>query len=189
MLEGILEERLKVYRLDSDKFAINAVGRAMTGAYDYKGRKCYDVLQNKKKPCEFCDKECLSKDSYKVWELYNEHLDKHFLAKDKMISWSGKNAHLKICIDITEKEITSKKVQEKLEFEQNIVTATKMLVEEDDKDKAINGVLELIGEFYNAGRAYLFELQNNEEFWNNTYEWCAEGIVPQKRYPWASWRG
>ncbi len=175
-----MEEIVYVRDPDTNElFYLNAAGRTLTGAYDYKGRKCYEVLQNKKKPCEFCNKECPTKDSYNVWELYNEYLKKHFMAKDKMISWSGQNARLTICIDITEKEVTSKKVQEKLEFEQNIVTATKLLVEEDNKDKAINGVLALIGEFYDAGRAYLFELQDNKEFWDNTYEWCADGVIPQ----------
>jgi len=162
-----------------DLFYLNDAGRVMTGAYDYKGRKCYEVLQNKKKPCEFCNQECVNRNEYRVWEVYNEYLQKHFIAKDKLLSWAGKDAHLTICIDITEKEITSQKIQQKLEFEQNIVAATIMLAVEDDKSKAINETLRMIGEFYDANRAYLFELQENREFWDNTYEWCAQGVEPQ----------
>lgn len=171
-----------VYVRDPDSYELlylNAAGRVNSGAYDYKGRKCYAVLQNRKTPCEFCQKVCTQKDGYFVWELDNLYMKKHFLAKDKMISWAGRNARLTICLDLTENEITSKKVREKLEFEDNIIAATKMLAEEKDKDKAINGVLSMIGDYYDAARAYLFELQENGEFWDNTYEWCASGAISQ----------
>lgn len=158
---------------------LNDTGRVATGAYDYKGRKCYEILQNRKTPCEFCHTDCPKKAGYLVWELDNHYLKKHFMMKDKMITWGGKIARLTICLDLTEKEITSKKVREKLEFEQNIVAATKMLLNEKKKDKAINNVLEMISNFYASDRAYLFELQENEKFWDNTYEWCAKGIEPQ----------
>ena len=84
-----------------------------------------------------------------------------------------------MAIDVTKKEIFTKEVQEKLDFEQNIVACTKMLLEEQDKDKAIDGVLKSIGEFYAADRAYLFELKGNKKFWDNTHEWCADGVEAQ----------
>lgn len=174
-----MDELIYVRDLDTfELFYMNDVARRMTGAYDYKGRKCYEILQNRKTKCEFCDRKCISEESYNVWELYNDYLKKHFIAKDKMISWSGKNACLTICIDVTEREITSQKVQQKLALEQNIVAATTLLAAEEDKSKAINETLRMTGEYYDANRAYLFELQDNKEFWTNTYEWCAEGVEP-----------
>lgn len=173
-----------VYVRDMETYELlylNDAGRVITGAYDYKGRKCYEILQNRKTPCEFCYNECQKKEGYFIWEVDNHYLGRHFMVKDKMITWGGKRARLTICLDLTEKEITSKKVQEKLEFEQNIVAATKMLLNEKDKGKAIDKVLEMIGNFYAADRAYLFELQKNEKFWDNTYEWCADGIEAQIR--------
>ena len=168
-----------VYVSDSDTydlFYMNDAGRTLTGTYDYRGRKCYEVLQGRKTPCELCGKCGAKSEEFHVWEIDNEYLKKHFIVKDKLISWSGRNANLTICIDITEKEDVSQKIQQKLEFEENIVAATTMLSVEKDKSKAINETLRMVGEFYQANRAYLFELQDNEEFWDNTYEWCAEGV-------------
>lgn len=162
-----------------DLLYLNDAGREITGVYDYRGRKCYEVLQGRTAPCEFCPKNYLSNNEYHVWEMASDHLKKNFLLKEKQIPWMGKTANLTIAIDITEKEIMSQKIQEKLDFESNIVSCTKMLVEESDFHKAINSMLGSIGEFYQADRAYLFELQNNKEYWDNTYEWCADGVMAQ----------
>ena len=168
-----------VYVSDTENyelFYMNDAGRTMTGAYDYKGRKCYEVLQGRTSPCELCGKCNGKSEEFRVWEVDNEHLGKHFVVKDKQISWSGRNANLSICIDITEKERVSKKVQERLEFEQNIVSVAKLLMTEDDSSKAVEEMLSLVGEFYDADRASLFEMQENREFWDNTYEWRKEEV-------------
>lgn len=171
-----------IYVRDIDDYSLlylNAAGRAASGVYDYKGKKCYEVLQGQDKPCEFCQNCQNESNSYNVWEVESKYLNRHLLLKDKNIPWNGTVARLAVAIDVTEKEVFTKEVQEKLDFEQNIVACTKMLIEETDRSKAIDGVLKSIGEFYCADRAYLFELQGNRKFWDNTHEWCAEGVEPQ----------
>ena len=42
--------------------------------------------------------------------------------------------------------------------------------------EAINELLEIAGEFYDAERCYIFEIQGNGKTLDNTYEWCAAGI-------------
>ena len=41
-------------------------------------------------------------------------------------------------------------------------------------------VLQMIGEFYQADRSYIFESEAEGMFWNNTYEWCEKGVIPQR---------
>ena len=36
-----------------------------------------------------------------------------------------------------------------------------------------------MGEFYQADRAYLFELNEVYGYWVNTFEWCGKNVVPQ----------
>ncbi len=172
-----------VYVRDQDNyelFYLNAAGREMTGAYDYKGCKCYEVLRGRTSPCGVCHNQVMKDGSYNVWETYNRHLQKHFLVKDRQIAWAGQIACLTVCLDITEKEAMNQKMQEKLEFEQNIVACTRLLIGEHDRNKAIYGVLALAGFFYEADRAYLFELRDDQSCWYNTSEWYAEGAEPQK---------
>lgn len=171
-----------VYVRDPDTYELlylNASGRALTGMYDYKGRQCYKVLMGRDTPCGDCSSCVLSSDVYHVREMQNPYLQRHFLVKEKRIGWKGKIVALSVAIDVTEKEVMTKRVQEKLDFEKNITDCTRMLVEETDIRKAINELLRSIGAFYSAERAYLFELQDNQLYWDNTYEWCAEGITPQ----------
>ncbi|MDD3336836.1 MAG: ATP-binding protein [Eubacteriales bacterium] len=48
-----------------------------------------------------------------------------------------------------------------------------------DLDEGINHALALIGEEFNISRVYVFENSEDNQYGDNTYEWCADGIVPQ----------
>jgi len=50
----------------------------------------------------------------------------------------------------------------------------------EDIDNEIERTLKYIGEFVHADRAYLFHIKYQKNVMNNTYEWCADGIEPQK---------
>ena len=39
-------------------------------------------------------------------------------------------------------------------------------------EKTMNSILENIGEYYEADRAYIFEMNDERTVCNNTYEWC-----------------
>lgn len=43
-------------------------------------------------------------------------------------------------------------------------------------EKTMNSILEDIGEYYEADRAYIFEMNDERTVCNNTYEWCREGV-------------
>lgn len=66
-------------------------------------------------------------------------------------------------------------------FDQKIIAEVfTLLTEAKDYDASINKVLELLGIRFNAERCYIFESASDESmFWNNTYEWCAEGITAE----------
>lgn len=47
-------------------------------------------------------------------------------------------------------------------------------------DTGINRALKMIGEFAGVDRSYVFLYSDGEEKMDNTHEWCAEGILPQR---------
>ncbi len=49
-----------------------------------------------------------------------------------------------------------------------------------DQSEALNEILSMAGAVFNASRAYIFELDEAQQYYDNTYEWCREGIAPQK---------
>ena len=44
---------------------------------------------------------------------------------------------------------------------------------------AIQNTLSVIGEYTGAGRVYIFDRSDEDTEYSNTYEWCAEGVIPQ----------
>nr|MDD6336072.1 diguanylate cyclase [bacterium] len=49
-----------------------------------------------------------------------------------------------------------------------------------DMDEAIELILEIVGKRFDVSRAYIFENTEDGLYADNTYEWCNEGIRPEK---------
>ena len=45
---------------------------------------------------------------------------------------------------------------------------------------AVNKILEIVGEFFNVSRVYIFENSNDNKLCSNTFEWCQPGIKPER---------
>ncbi|MGL5258587.1 MAG: EAL domain-containing protein [Lachnospiraceae bacterium] len=144
-----------------------------------KGHKCYKILQNKEKPCEFCTNEKLKENEYYKWEHYNEYLDKYFELSDTVFYDGDRAIRLEVATDITEKKEKYHELKIQISKEQMLVKCASTLCNEGDTNLAINEILDNIGKYYKANRAYLFEIDESEQYTNNTHEWCAEGVEPQ----------
>ncbi len=173
-----------VYVSDPDTYELyylNGTGRRLTGVYDYKGQKCYKVLQGRQSPCEFCTNSQICKDRFLIWERENKFLNKHFLLKDKLIPWKGKMARVEIAVDITEKEILSQQIQKRLHFERAILDSCRILVSEPKPEQAVYQVLKIMVEFCQGTRAYIIKPDDDGSHWTTVWEWRAEnGAVPKE---------
>ena len=67
-----------------------------------------------------------------------------------------------------------------LEAERFMTDQISLLHEAEDLADGINFMLQSLGEFTDAHRAYVFETSENHTS-TNTYEWCAAGVTPQIR--------
>lgn len=170
-----MDEAVYVSDVDTyELYYLNEAGRKLTGVYDYKGCKCYEILQGKDKPCSFCTNGQLCKDKFLVWEMENEFLKKHFLLKDKLILWKGKLARVEIAFDITEKEIISQTIQQKLTSKRTMLDIYNMLTSDQGIQKAMPEALKLIGGFLGCERAYIRIGSSKECECKVEYEWCAK---------------
>ena len=156
---------------------VNQTGCPTLHLENYKHKKCYEVLQGKTSPCEFCTNDRLCDDNFYTWEFTNPSIGRHFLLKDKIIQWRGKTARMEIAFDITERELQKQELKNMLDVQTLITNCVRMLYAVDDLDQTINAVLTQIGEFLVSDRAYVFEIK--DELMNNTHEWTAPGISPQ----------
>ncbi|MBQ4523642.1 MAG: EAL domain-containing protein [Lachnospiraceae bacterium] len=160
-------------------YYINKMGRRLIESHDPIGQKCYKVLQGKQEPCSFCTNHLLFKHQFYRWEKTNPVFDRKYILKDKLITWNGRPARLEIATDITHQENVSNETKEKLKIEKTIVKCIRALNRADNLTSAINSVLQSIAEFYQADRAYIFEIDYSSKVCHNTYEWCSHGITSE----------
>ena len=96
--------------------------------------------------------------------------------------------------DISPRKRVESEINQKLRFEEilnNIIS--RFILEEQEFDIVLNQTLEYLGKFSGAYRAYVFLLQENRQFLDNTHEWCAKDVQSQikelqaidvKHFPW-----
>jgi len=78
-----------------------------------------------------------------------------------------------------ELKILNKKLQKALENkERYIADMIRYASSEEDADKILNQIVTYIGQNTTSDRVYVFE-QNKQGLFNNTYEWCREGITQE----------
>ena len=54
------------------------------------------------------------------------------------------------------------------------------LYEAQDLERCIQEILEIIGRHFDVSRVYIFENSDDDQYCTNTFEWCSEGIPPEK---------
>ena len=74
------------------------------------------------------------------------------------------------------RDITERKRAEEFENEMLLLSAQLTGVKLSEIDKALNLALSRIGQFLNADRSYIFEIDSEHELMSNTYEWCNTDI-------------
>lgn len=85
-------------------------------------------------------------------------------------------------VDITSRKLASEEKRRREELERLIATVFSELVaaRASEIDPTVERALALIGHYVGADRAYVFLFTDDLAAMNNTHEWCAPGIEPQK---------
>jgi PAS domain S-box-containing protein len=71
-------------------------------------------------------------------------------------------------------------IRRKLEIEEVLLEISSMFTAPANLERDINLALEKIGTLCEASRSYIFLIRENGIIIDNTHEWCAEGVEPQK---------
>lgn len=146
---------------------------------EYAGKKCYEVLQGCLAPCAVCNNSELSEGSFREWQYYNPKVDRHFLLKDTMIEEDGRRLRMEIAVDITAQEQRSDLLRSYQNLEILVNNGIRLATNEPVPDKSLEIILEFIGLALNGERTYIFE-RNESGGDDNTYEWVAAGVTPEK---------
>ncbi|TRX72503.1 ATP-binding protein [Carboxylicivirga sp. M1479] len=105
-------------------------------------------------------------------ERYNAKFKRWFRLKSYLISYS------KIVIILA--DVTDDK---RYELEQTLISSiSKSLLSNKGFEANIKNALELLGNYLDVSRVYIYESISSGQFFNNTYEWCAPDAEPYKDY-------
>ncbi|WP_197074581.1 PAS domain S-box protein [Methanosarcina sp. WH1] len=82
--------------------------------------------------------------------------------------------------DINSRIKSKESIRYKLEIEEVLLEISNMFIAPANLEKDIDVALEKIGMLCGAGRSYIFLIRENGTIFDNTHEWCAEGVEPEK---------
>lgn len=185
MHEKILDNLQElVYIADMETYELLYCNRVLAEEFHIPQRlhgKCYEILQGRRDPCPFCTNGKLSQDGCYVWKFYNQLVGRHFLLSDSICEFNGRQVRTEIASDITEHVLLQEQLDKNLSLQNFINHCARKLYRQDaDLPFLIDDVLAAIGEYLQADRAYIFEF--SDDVVRNTFEWCREGVVPQKEF-------
>lgn len=129
---------------------------------DYKGKKCYAVLQNRDTPCPFCTNHLLSDERYYIWEHFNEVVGRDYILKDKRIQWEGRPARLEIVSDITDNERAKEVLIQAMTQQNLIMNWVQALGTAHTVEEGIDKVLGAVCQYYEADYGIIHLFSENE---------------------------
>lgn len=174
-----------VYVSDVDSYELVYMNKKALELYGFQslgelaGKKCYEILQNSSSPCSICNNQELKKDHFKEWLFYNPILEKHMMLKDTVVEEDGRRYRVEIAIDPCKQELRGNMLRGYENLEATINEGLRMALMQKTPSKTLEVLLEYMGKALGGERTYIFE-KNEKGHDDNTYEWVASGVSPEK---------
>ncbi len=140
----------------------------------FEGVTCYEYLHGLKSPCKNCNNYLLEPNKKLRKEVQNAYNKKYYAHLDTLIEIDNKLAKLAFVFDPALGKEEFENIANKLTLEQTLVKCIETLLDDSDIDQGINKLLEIVGQFYDADRSYLFEIDNTQRTALNSYEWARD---------------
>jgi diguanylate cyclase (GGDEF)-like protein len=173
-----------VYAADIDNYELYYVNRkareilGVNSVEEVKGKQCYEVLHGRSEPCPYCTNKSLRTGQFEEWKRYNPEQNKTYMLKDTLITENGHHYRVEMAIDISE-QVHQKELLHGYETNEAMVNeGLRLAMQEEIPDRELSILMEYLGRQMHSDRAYIFE-RNPDDTYSNTYEWCAEGVVPE----------
>lgn len=174
-----------VYVSDIDSYELVYMNRAAREQYgvqsveELKGKKCYALLQGCFSPCAICNNRKLRVGCFEEWNYYNPLVGKNFMLKDTLVEEDGRYYRLEIAIEVSVQEQQKETIKDYIRHETMINEGLRLSLAASTPEESVTVFLEYFGKALQCDRIYIFE-ENQNQLYDNTYEWCAQGVVPQK---------
>ena len=180
--EDVYISDMKTY----DLLYVNAHLRKMLGLGSheaYRGQKCYALLQGLEEPCAFCTNSKLRAGAFYEWTYHNPLLKQDYNIKDTILDWEGRPCRMELAVETGRGASAPDPHHTPYLAKRDTVIdeCLQQVYNSANVDDALMQLLAYIGREFHCSRAYIFE-DNGDAAFNNTYEWCAPGVTPQKEH-------
>lgn len=171
-----------VYVMDMDTYELVYLNRHAREIYrisslkDIKGKKCYETLCGSSMPCAICDNRKLRPGHFVEEVRYNPFVGKKLALKDTIIEENGRRYRFELAVDLSAWEQQNKGYEDN---ETMVNEGLRISLAASTPETSIAVLLEYLGLSLKSERVYIFE-ETGANAYDNTYEWCASGVEPQK---------
>ncbi len=140
------------------------------------GQKCHQFLHGKNEICSICNNHLLQDGQKLYTEIQNEKNKKYYSHIDSIHHADGRKLKLTFAFDATEQKKEIESLSRIISAEETLIECVHTLIEDNDLNTSILKLLSIVCQFYDADRAYLFEINQKNNTAKNIYEWC---ITPE----------
>ena len=171
-----------VYVIDMDTYELVYMNRYAREVYgvrsleEIKGKKCYEALGGSCTPCAICDNRKLRPGYFLEEVRYNPFVGKKLALKDTIIEADGRRYRFEMAVDLSAWEQQNKGYEDN---EAMVNEGLRISLAASTPETSIAVLLEYLGVSLKSERVYIFE-ETERNVFDNTYEWCASGVEPQK---------
>lgn len=137
------------------------------------------MLQHSLEPCAFCNNNELEEGKFREWQYYNPIVKKYYVLKDTLIKDGDRRYRMEIAIDNSVQEQKHQMFLERQDLEALANEGMRLALRSATPDKELDVILEYLGKALHGERTYIFE-KNETGGDDNTYEWVANGVTPEK---------
>nr|WP_321152546.1 ATP-binding protein [uncultured Acetatifactor sp.] len=145
---------------------------------EVRGRRCYEILRNGDALCTFCT-SCGAGQGCVEQQYFHRSLGRHFLLRSTLMNQEGRRYRLEMAMDVSSHEQQKTMMQSVQNLEAIINEGLRVALLEETPDQSLEVLLAYLGKALEGERTYIFE-RNDQGCDDNTYEWTAPGVRPEK---------
>lgn len=147
---------------------------------DWENKKYYQVLLGLDTQPEICANKNLHEGIFTVWQRYNPITDKYFKVHATIKEYEGNKMRFVIAHDITDNINYAHSLEKNLQESDILNSCLETLIRPLDMSNAIDSILEMVGNYFNADRIHIVHVKNDDTKAKDIFEWA------QKKDPVAS---
>lgn len=151
----------------------------MKGPEDYRGKKCYQILEDRQSPCPSCPDTILRQDRFHTITYHNVKSGLDLLVRDTLVPWRGRTLHFMMALNLKEYVDMDIARNATVFREASINDVIALGMRETDPDVGIQRMIDRLARYMGAERFFIFE-ESPDGTISATYEWGAKGFPPMK---------